>query len=274
MTPLHRLARRRRALAASRDAFTLVELLVVIGIIGVLLAILMPSLTKARKQATKTACMSNLKQVYIAMQIYSTDNKAWLFPVGENNPMNFNRPTTLGTGVPPHERWPALVKAFGIKVPAGAIQYRNPFDGTVSDGANYPGGYSNDQQPIYYPAEDYTPKVMVCPEDLDPVEYHSYIVNKHLADERIRFGTQKLGRLNSSSEIVVAGEKKTEERDYYMEDSDFTIRGLVEQYRHGVKLGSNYLFLDGHVDSRMPDTVKNQIDPWDPDTTDPVNPNP
>lgn len=252
--------------ANSRDrasrGFTLVELLVVIGIIGVLLAILMPSLTKARKQSTKVACMSNLKQVFLAMQIYSTDNKAWLYPVGPNGPDD--RPTTLGTQLPPHERWPVYVKAFRINVPTGIIQYAHPENGTISDGASYPGGHPNDEVWLYYPAEAYTPKVMICPEDLDPYEYHSYVVNKHLADDRIRFGSQKarLGKLGSSAEVIVAGEKKTTERDYYMEDYDFN--RIVEPYRHGIRLGSNYLFLDGHVDSRLPDTVKNQLDPWDP----------
>jgi prepilin-type N-terminal cleavage/methylation domain-containing protein/prepilin-type processing-associated H-X9-DG protein len=252
-----------------KRAFTLVELLVVIGIIGVLISILMPSLTKARKQATKVACMSNLKQIFLAMQIYSTDNKAWLFPVGPDRPDG--KPSTLGTNQPPHERWPVYVKAFGIKVPAGNIQYTHRDTGVVSDGATYPGGFPNEEQWLAYPAEQYTPKVMLCPEDQDPWEYHSYVVNQHLADDRIRFGSQKarLGKLGSSAEVVVAGEKKTANRDYYMEEGDFDI--VVEPYRHGVKLGSNYLFLDGHVDSRMPDTVKNQLDPWDPnpETTQP-----
>lgn len=254
----------------ARRGFTLVELLVVIGIIGVLLAILMPSLTKARKQASKVACASNLKQVYLAMQMYSTDNKAWLFPVGENNAAG--NPTTLGTQLPPHERWPVYVKAFSIKVPTGIISYEGP-NGTVSDGAGYPGGFSNEDQRLYYPAEKFTPRVMICPEDLDPWEYHSYVINKHLADERIRFGSIKLGRAESSSNVIVAGEKKTTERDYYMEDSPAGAIGadefgrVVEPYRHGIRLGSNYLFLDGHVDSRLPDVVKNQLDPWDPNPT-------
>jgi prepilin-type N-terminal cleavage/methylation domain-containing protein len=54
--------------------FSLVELLVVIGIVGLLIAILLPTLTKARQSATTLVCASNLRQIGAALNLYANDN--------------------------------------------------------------------------------------------------------------------------------------------------------------------------------------------------------
>jgi prepilin-type N-terminal cleavage/methylation domain-containing protein/prepilin-type processing-associated H-X9-DG protein len=64
-----------------RRAFTLVELLVVIGIIAVLVSLLLPALGKSREQARRVACLSNLKQIHFAMYEYALAHKDQV-PIG------------------------------------------------------------------------------------------------------------------------------------------------------------------------------------------------
>jgi prepilin-type N-terminal cleavage/methylation domain-containing protein len=68
-----------------RHAFTLVELLVVIGIIAVLVSILLPSLNRARQSAIATKCLNQVRQICLANQQYLNENKGFLpFPNWDN----------------------------------------------------------------------------------------------------------------------------------------------------------------------------------------------
>src|SRR5688572_14143134 len=73
------------AFTRRRPAFTLVELLVVIGIIAVLISLLMPALGKARETARRVNCMSNMRQLSTAWVAYAQANKGHIVPA-ENDP--------------------------------------------------------------------------------------------------------------------------------------------------------------------------------------------
>jgi prepilin-type N-terminal cleavage/methylation domain-containing protein/prepilin-type processing-associated H-X9-DG protein len=85
----------------TKHGFTLVELLVVIGIIALLISILLPSLNKARAAAQTVTCASNLRQLGMCMLMYENDNKGGLVVEWTAGPM-----------------WPYLMKPYFGKLPS------------------------------------------------------------------------------------------------------------------------------------------------------------
>jgi len=89
----------------SSHAFTLVELLVVIGIIALLIGITMPALGRAREASKRTVCSSNLRQIGIAAHAFDSSHKGWF-------PMSYGTGTPAGQGQTPASdmaRLPTLV---------------------------------------------------------------------------------------------------------------------------------------------------------------------
>ena len=85
-------------------SFTLVELLVVIAIIGILAALLLPVLSRAKEAGRATACLGNLHQVGLALQIYVSEN---------NNRMPFMRDVVPDPAVVATNTFPTIDKVLG-----------------------------------------------------------------------------------------------------------------------------------------------------------------
>lgn len=104
-------------MSGRRQGFTLVELLVVIGIIAVLVALLLPALNGAREQAKSATCLSNLRQIGQAMAMYAHDNKGFVVPAF------IRRDPSGGRGM---ETWGTLLVVKGYIRSANIIDFVPP----------------------------------------------------------------------------------------------------------------------------------------------------
>jgi prepilin-type N-terminal cleavage/methylation domain-containing protein/prepilin-type processing-associated H-X9-DG protein len=163
--------------------FTLVELLVVIGIIALLISILMPALGRARDQANKIKCMSNLRQVMIGFMGYANANRDWC-PFG-------SRADNPG----------------GVDLPSDWIHYRGGIGGE--------GLWSSAIAPYIGGKGDSVIQILRCPSDAtdnrdEPGRYpYSFVMNMYY-DSRptfVDFPPVRLSTTRRASEKILLAEE-------------------------------------------------------------------
>jgi prepilin-type N-terminal cleavage/methylation domain-containing protein/prepilin-type processing-associated H-X9-DG protein len=121
--------------------FTLIELLVVIAIIGILAAILLPALARAREAARRASCASNLKQWGVIIKMFASENRGGQYPAGQQWISNWNG-------------WLAGINAMGLMQ-----------DEVMAATDFYPSGTEYPGDEALYPDYWSDPAIMICPSD-------------------------------------------------------------------------------------------------------------
>jgi prepilin-type processing-associated H-X9-DG protein/prepilin-type N-terminal cleavage/methylation domain-containing protein len=139
-----------RKRSASIAGFTLVELLVVIGIIALLISVLLPALSSARKQASKIKCAAALKDVGNAILMYVQDNNGWAPPAKvSGGPYTLSSSTAVfGTTAAPAAYWYNFLQKYETKTAQG-------YAATADPNAN--NAISMSQHSIFWGCPEWTP---------------------------------------------------------------------------------------------------------------------
>jgi prepilin-type processing-associated H-X9-DG protein/prepilin-type N-terminal cleavage/methylation domain-containing protein len=209
-------------------AFTLVELLVVIGIIALLIAILLPSLSAARAQAMKLKCAANLRSLGQVVFQYANENKGWI-------------PRDYSWGDPKHRFWGELF--------ARMMRYEMPPEAPSGSAA-----YDQSMAPYFARIDMY--QCPLFPNDRQPVDFdiNGWDIN---APGGATGSFLKITSLRRGSELILIteGNKNRDPTNFEYHDvwhpDHMPLASeprICNDNRHRGQL--NILYIDGHVNAR------------------------
>jgi prepilin-type N-terminal cleavage/methylation domain-containing protein/prepilin-type processing-associated H-X9-DG protein len=195
------------------NGFTLVELMVVIAIIAILMALLMPAISRAKAKANQISCLNNMRQLTLAATMYANDHDEE-FPARR-----------IPTNAWPHKLKPYYVNWQIIACPSDHFGIVGLFANDVNPKRSYLINGFND----YF-------KVNLSPGDYKAFQQWRYAHG------------MKVTAISRPSETILFGEKRSGSPHVHM-DTDQGNRGNdfeeIEHSRHGA--GSNFSFIDGSV---------------------------
>lgn len=250
-----------------RHGFTLVELLVVIAIISVLAAILFPAFASAREKARQIACLSNERQIGLAVMQYAQDNDESIVPYGVSDPTGNNDPNTV-----PQRIWCGIlqpyiangrnsstlnsitsINASGVfKCPSFNFnQLSQAADAADCDGDGTAGSGQLGQPGITY--SDYGISVPWGPNNgtVHPTNVYNNFAGSGPdpmgntdANGNVIFINQTLGQIQRPSDTAFIGDGWT---GYAQGQTQYQMLFGCEGSKMHQNMGGNFVFLDGHA---------------------------
>jgi prepilin-type processing-associated H-X9-DG protein/prepilin-type N-terminal cleavage/methylation domain-containing protein len=246
----------KRAGRSRRGGFTLIELLVVVGIIAVLLAILLPSLGKAKTQSKRTSCGSNIRQLGIALQAYASATDDQLPNDGLDNP-NLDDASLWANVLMPYMNQKPLVEQMVDNLTGASVMALGSSDTKKTvmvcpDSSTAKGTAASETNAKGYFITGTSGRITLVPNASKCMSFFCYVWNSKI-NATDGFSKLRLSQMTPAASVVMFSEKRmrTDEllpSDGFIGTSLNRLKADGKRFarRHGD--GGNILFADGHAE--------------------------